>query len=201
MIDRPTFTSAKGDPLERMLLIKKAAVPHDVDGEEAGQYIRAMCETRTGKGVDADNKQFTEYSERYRNSKMFAIGRGGTVDLFGFTYKRKTRRKPARTIEQKAARAARKTSGKKHGNHMRQGVVVISGGKRLEFGQQPSGAKSGVSIGNFTVGLYDDRITRVRIHNEGEGHMAKRQWFSANEQDRRYMVEMIGCRIMARVKG
>jgi len=44
---------------------------------------------RTQGGEDAEGKRFRPYSEKYRQAKEFATGRGSTPDLVGFNYKRK----------------------------------------------------------------------------------------------------------------
>jgi len=195
----PTFTGSKGDPLARIEHLRKAGVPHDVDAEEAGQYQRSMIELRTSRGVDVNNQKFVPYSERYGKDKQFSVGRGATVDLFGFTRKRRTKQARAKTFDQLQARKARAKLGRRHGDHMRMGVIVTAGNKRLAFGQAPSGQPSGTPVGEFKIGLYDTRALRARVHNKGEGRMPKRHWFGSNAHDLRYMSELIGKRTIARV--
>lgn len=44
---------------------------------------------RTRRGTDANGKAFEKYSDGYKKRKQAATGRGGTVDLTGFTYRTK----------------------------------------------------------------------------------------------------------------
>lgn len=80
---------------------------------------------RTQSGRDANGVNFAPYIDEYRKEKEFATGRGATVDLVGFNYKKKTSRKTQRKTPRTqpgAMLAAMQSSVRRIGNTL-EGII------------------------------------------------------------------------------
>lgn len=93
---------------------------------------------RTRSGRDATGRDFNSYApynKDYRAAKEFATGRGATVDLVGFNYKKKTSRKTTRRTPRTqpgAMLAAMTSKVKRIGNAVLEGVINFRNPKEAD---------------------------------------------------------------------
>ena len=215
-----TFTGPGGsNPVDHILHIAGALQPTAGDGLAAGQFLRSRILERTAQGQDVDHVSFTPYAENhpyyyYPSGTGSGRQRGAAVGRL------------ARKLKGAGKTGARTRLGLKFasygdfkrsfgrgvvdlfgvaGNapHMLMSVQVLAGGAQLGgMDEAVTGPTDQLQpITDIRVGFFDERSAKIAEgHNEGAGHLPRRHFFDANQQDIADMESIIASRIMERVR-
>jgi hypothetical protein len=78
-------------------------------------------------------------------------------------------------------------------------VLTLAGGG--DGGFEPIGGGGGEKADEIVIGIYGPEAGRASGHNEGRpGHLPKRKFIGASEDDKRAMIQDISSRVMFRLR-